>query len=226
MMPKALTLIFALLLPYFAAAQNITVTKKTSYKKIKANTEYCLSTESEVYIDIPLFNHKSNIQIKDKLNSKVKDFMKGMATSSNGCNFSITYSGEYVSDTLISIQFNISESGWSATGVESGSATLNLIVSEESSEVMSAPAKLPKKSLSSIEMLCRKHLKSSISDSGIGDFLDEIPTKCDLVESSTFSFTNKGTKFFVQVYTATKMFDIEVIVPYKELSTSKLLFGI
>ena len=223
---KPFALLVALLLPCFAAAQNITVTKKTASKKVKADTEYCFSTEAEVHIETPSFNHKTNSKIKDKLNSKVKEFMKGMTTSNNGCNLSVGYSGEYVSDTLVSIQFNISESGWSATGVESRSATLNLIISEESSEVMSAPAKLPKKSLPSIELLCRKHLKSSISDSGIGDFLDEIPTKCDLVESSTFALTNKGTMFFVQVYTATKMFDIEVVIPYSELSTSKLLFGI
>jgi hypothetical protein len=226
MNPKPLYLLFAFLLPCLASAQNITVTKKTASKTIKANTDYCFSTEAEVTVETPVFNHKTNVQIKDKLNSKVKEFMKGLSTSSNGCNIYVGYSGEYISDTLVSIQFSVGENGWNATDTESYTTTLNLIVSEDSSEVISAPSKLQKKNLPSIESSCRKNLKSALEASGIKYSLDDIPQKCYLEETSIYAFTEKGTKFFVRVSYRDVAFDLEVIVPYKDLSPSKLLFGI
>lgn len=209
--------------PYFASAQNLSITKKTSSKKLlcKATTE------------TPIFKHKTDQQITDKLNNKVNSFIKGLRPSSNLCKLDIIYSGEYISDTLVSIPFSILEKNEDIGPTISNTATLNLIISEDSSEVISAPSKIPQKNLPSIESLCSKYLKSAIASSGIKDSLPEPPKSCNLVESSTYAFSEKGTIFFIPVETysgvtisSMAVFDLEVLIPYKELNPSTLLFGI
>jgi hypothetical protein len=234
MIREPFILLFAFLFPCLVSAQNITLTKTTSSTK-KGILKPCLFT-----MEVPVFSHKTNSIIQDKLNNKIKDIVKAMKAQpkSNLCNIDIIYSSEYISDTLISIPFFISYRGDdNASAIENGPAisntvTLNLIVSEDSSEVISAPS-IPKKNLPSIESLCRKYIKSAIESSGIKDSLPDPPTSCDLVESSNYAFSKKGTKFFVSIETYTGMtiesmtvFDLEIVIPYKDLSPSKLLFGI